>query len=112
MGPFSGAMLFQDRLIKGYVFQGQILRWDQLFLFSEILWLGFSGVWSWGYLGQVYQCSGFQVSVFSGVRFFRCPIFQGPHFSTVKFSRGQVFQESGLQGSDLYVVSFRGVRYG
>ena len=55
MGPFSGAILFQDRLIKGYVFQGQILRWDQLFLFSEILWLGFSGVWSWGYLGQVYQ---------------------------------------------------------
>ena len=54
-GPFSGAMLFQDRLIKGYVFQGQILRWDQLLLFSEILWLGFSGVWSWGYLGQVYQ---------------------------------------------------------
>ena len=54
----------------------------------------------------------FQVSVFSGVRFFRCPIFQGPHFSTVKFSRGQVFQESGLQGSDLYVVSFCGVRYG
>ena len=68
MGPFSGAILFQDRLIKGHDFQGQVLSWDQLFPFSEFLWLGFSWVWLCsvlGILGSSLSVSSFQFSVLS-----------------------------------------------
>ena len=91
MGPFSGAMLFQDRLIKGHDFQGQVLSWDQLFPFSEFLWLGFSGVW----LYRVLNILGSGLSVFriSGVSIFRCQVFQVSHFQGATFFKGQVFKE-------------------
>ena len=67
MGPFSGAMLFQDSLVNGHDFWGQVLSRDQLFPFSEFLWLGFSGVWLYRVLGILG--SGLSVFRFSGQYF-------------------------------------------
>ena len=96
MGPFSGAMLFQDRLIKGHDFQGQVLSWDQLFPFSEFLWLGFSGVWL--YKVQGILGSGLSVFRFSGVNIFRCQVFQVSLFPGATFFNSQIFQGSSFSG--------------